>query len=82
MYHIHEQQQNFTENFPYALPALPHRRMPILTNCGVSTELALLGSEDVEEEGLLAKGGRKTPYEREFGKTGRQDTCKVHFLPC
>lgn len=37
---------------------------PILTNCGVSTELALLGREAVEEEGLLAKGGRKTPLKR------------------
>lgn len=68
MYHIHEQQQNFTENFPYALPALPHRRMPILTNCVVSTELALLGSDAVEEEGLLAKGGRKTLMKENLGR--------------
>ena len=36
--------------------------------------LTLLGREAVEGEGLLATEGRKTPYERGFGKTETDKT--------
>lgn len=74
-----KRQQNLTENFPYALLVLSRRRKPILTNCPGSTVLTLLGRKAVEGEGLLATGGRKTPYEREFGKT-ETDKIPVKYI--